>query len=135
MSEVENKRKPRALKGTDIYLMTSIIGKIGVRNIARCMDTFEVKQAMQENEGEDEETKKAQIGTLIFYGVVDVLLEKMEKCEDKICRLLANLYDMTDEEVRELNATDYLDMLIDMVKDENFVDFFRHAYESAKRMM
>ena len=33
MSEVENKRTPRPLKGTDIYLMTSIIGKIGVKNL------------------------------------------------------------------------------------------------------
>lgn len=135
MSEVESKRKPRALKGKDLYLMTAIIGKIGVRNIARCMNAVEVREAAKENEGKTEDERADIIGELIFYGLVDVLFERLDKCEGTITKLLARLYDMPESEVEELDANDYLDMFIDMVKGENFADFFRRAYESAKRVM
>ena len=135
MSEVERKRKPRALKGKDLYLMTTIIGKIGVRNIARCMNAVEVREAAKENEDKTEEERADIIGELIFYGLVDVIFERLEKCEVTITKLLARLYDMPESEVEELDANDYLDMFIDVVKGENFADFFRRAYESAKRVM
>ena len=135
MSEVERKRKPRSLKGKDLYLMTTIIGKIGVRNIARCMNAVEVREAAKENEDKTEEERADIIGELIFYGLVDVIFERLEKCEVTITKLLARLYDMPESEVEELDANDYLDMFIDVVKGENFADFFRRAYESAKRVM
>ena len=136
MSEVENKREMvRTLKGTDIYLMTSIIGKIGVRNVMACMNTMEVHEAMQEGENVDDDAMKEKIGTLIFYGIIDVVLEKMEKCEGTINKLIARLYGLTEKDMQELEAADYLDMLIDVVKSDNFADFFKRAYESAKRVM
>ena len=134
MSEVEVKRTPRPLKGTDIFLLTSIISKIGVRNIMRCMDALDV-QDVREAEQTEDEVKKAQIGTLIFFGVVDTVMDRLEYCEGAICKLLARLYDMPEADVKELGANEYLDMFIDVVKDENFVDFFRQAYESVKRML
>lgn len=135
MSEVENKRKPRALIGKDLYCLTSIIGKIGVRNIMAVANTMEINEVMKDSKNMSEEELKDKIGTLVFYGIIDVILEKMEKCEDVIGRLLARLYDMSEAEVKSLEANDYLDMIIDVVKDEKFVDFFSRAYESVKRMM
>lgn len=135
MSEATNKREPRALMGTDLYLMTSIIGKIGVRRLAYCWDAMEVREAAQENENAPEEVRNEKIGKLIFYGVVDVILEKMEKCEESIGKLLARLYGMTENEIKELDANDYLDMLIDVIKSDSFADFFKRAYESVKRVM
>lgn len=131
MSEVEIKRTPRPLKGTDIFLMTSIIGKLGVKNLMRCWDAPDVKEA-RENSGEDNAEK---LGQLIFLGVIDVVLERLEYCGDSICRLLAKLYDMPEAEIKEKGAVEYLDMFMTVVKDENFVDFFKQAYESVKQMM
>ena len=135
MSEVEIKRTPRPLKGTDIYQLTSIIGKIGVRNIMRCMNALDVQEAVEGGEQMEDKAKAEMIGTLIFYGVIDVVLERLEYCEGAICKLLAKLYDMQESEVKELGANKYLDMLIAVVKDENFVDFFKQAYESVKQML
>lgn len=135
MSEVENKRKPRDLKGKDIYLMTSLISKIGVRNVAKCMNVLEVQEVMKDGEGEPGDDVKAKIGTMVFVGFVDLLMEKMEDCEGAIRKLLSRLYDMPEAEVDELDANDYLDMLVDIVKGENFADFFKRAYESLKRVM
>jgi len=131
MSEVENKRTPRPLKGTDIFLMTSIIGKLGVKNLMRCWDAPDVKEARENTSSENAEM----LGQLIFLGVIDVVLERLEFCEGSICRLLSKLYDMPEEEIKEKGAVEYLDMFMTVVKDENFVDFFKQAYESVKRMM
>lgn len=130
MSEVENKRTPRPLKGSDIFLMTSIIGKMGVKNLLGCFDAPDVKEAR--NSGEKNAEK---LGQLVFLGVLDVVLERLEYCEGSICRLLSKLYEMPESEIKALGATEYLNMFVDVVKDENFVDFFKQAYESVKRMM
>ena len=131
MSEVENKRTPRPLKGTDIFMLTSIIGKMGVKNLARCFDSPDVKEARENGDAENVE----KLGQLVFLGVIDVVLERLEYCEGSICRLLSRLYDMPEAEIKALGATEYLNMFVDVVKDENFVDFFKQAYESVKRMM
>lgn len=127
MSEAVTKRTPRPLKGTDIFLMTSIIGKVGVRNLMRCFDV------MDSTENTDNNVEK--VGALVFYGVVDVLLERLEYCEGSICKLLSKLYDMPENEIKELGAVEYMNMFIAVIKDENFLDFFSQAYESVKQMM
>ena len=131
MSEVENKRTPRPLMGTDIFMLTSIIGKMGVKNLMRCFDAPDVREARENGEADNVE----KLGSLIFLGVVDVVLERLEYCEGSICKLLASLYGMKEEEVKALGATEYLGMFFDVIKDENFVDFFKQAYEFVKQMM
>ena len=131
MSEVENKRTPRPLVGTDIFLMTSIVGKIGVRNIMNSLETPEAKAARESGDPEQIE----RLGQFVFFGVIDVLLERLEYCEDSICKLLSKLYGMTVNDIKALGAAEYLDMLLAVVQDENFVDFFKQAYASVKRMM
>lgn len=131
MSEVENKRVPRPLKSTDIFLLVSIISKIGTRNLMRC---FNVEEGMEIIESCTEKNAE-KLGQLVFFGVLDVVMERLEYCENGICKLLASLYEMPEKEIKDLGATEYLNMLIDVVKDENFVDFFSQAYESVKRML
>lgn len=131
MSEVETKRTPRPLMGTDIFMLTSIIGKMGVKNLMRCFDAPDVKEIRENGEADNVE----KLGQLIFLGVIDVILERLEYCEDSICRLLSKLYGMPEAEIKALGATEYLNMFVDVIKDENFVDFFKQAYESVKRMM
>lgn len=131
MSEVENKRTPRPLKGTDIFMLTSIIGKMGVKNLMRCFDAPDVREARESGEKNDVE----KLGSLIFLGVIDVVLERLEYCEGSICKLLSSLYDMKEEEIKTLGATEYLGMFFEVIKDENFVDFFKQAYEFVKQMM
>lgn len=133
MSEVENKRVMRPLESGDLFLLTAIIGKIGVRNIARCFSDPEVQGMRNEEDMSDEQRER--LGQLIFFGVIDVVLERLEYCEDAICRLLSRLYGMPEKDIKAMGAGEYLDMFIAVVKDEHFTDFFKQAYESVKRMM
>lgn len=130
MENQETKFELRPLEGSDIFVMTSIISKIGVRNIAKCFDSQEIQEAKKEDAANTEK-----IGTLVFCNIADLVLERLEYCEDGICKLLSRLSGKPAAEIKQMEAIVYLEMFMQVVQDENFADFFTHAYELLKRMM
>lgn len=132
---MEKKYELRPLEGGDIFIMTSIISKVGVKNIAKCFDSEEIKEARKARANGDANVDMEAIGSIIICNVLDLVLEKLEYCEDGICKLLARLSGKTSTQIKKLGAVEYLDMLMEVISDKQFVDFFMRAYGLLKRMM
>lgn len=130
MEGMEKSFEMRPLESGDIFLMTSIISKIGVKRIAKCWDSQEIKEAQ-----ENGVTDTNELGALVFYNIADLVLERLEYCEDAIGRLLSALSGKPLSEIKTMDALQYLDMFMCVMKDERFTDFFTRAYELLKRMM
>lgn len=130
MADAVNKFELRALESSDLFMMTTIISKVGVKRIMQCFKTQDIKDA-QEQENQDAN----EIGEMIFCNIADVVLERLEYCEDAICRLLSALSGVKAEEIKKMNPVVYLEMFMTVVKSPEFADFFSQAYELLKRMM
>lgn len=126
MEDMEKKFELRPLESGDIFLMTSIISKVGVKRIMNCFKGIDA----------DSDEKDAEsIGESVFYNIADVVLERLEYCEDAICRLLSRLSGMAMEDIKKMDAVLYLEMFMSVVKSPEFTDFFTRAYELLKRTM
>lgn len=126
MEDMEKKFELRPLESGDIFLMTSIISKVGVKRIMNCFKGIDA----------DSDEKDAEsIGESVFYNIADVVLERLEYCEDAICRLLSRLSGMTMADIKKMDAVLYLEMFMSVVKSPEFTDFFTRAYELLKRTM
>lgn len=132
MSEIENKFELRPLEASDIFMMTSIISKVGVKRIANCFKLSEEEKTM--NDGE-QNAKENDIGEIVFFNIADLVLERLEYCQDAICRLLSALSGMKEAEIKKMNPVVYLEMFMTVIKSPEFADFFTQAYELLKRMM
>ena len=130
MSEMVNKFELRPLESSDIFMMTTIISKIGVKRIVKCFKSPEIEEMKKEDEQDVND-----IGEMIFCNVADLVLERLEFCEDAICRLLSALSGIKESEIKKMNPVVYLEMFMTVVKSPEFADFFTQAYELLKRMM
>ena len=64
--------------------------------------------------------------------IADVLLNNIPKCENDFYKFLANISDLKVDEIKKLKPADFMGMIIDVIKKEEFKDFFKVVSESFK---
>lgn len=139
VTEENAKAKPYTLKpltGDHIVPMVSIVRKIGLKELKGCISEETIKQIVSlftggakgaEKEGKSEEETYAAIGVSILptaLDVAEVLFANIEKAEADIFNFLASVSDLSVKEIRKLPILDVFEMIIDVVKKEEFKDFF-----------
>lgn len=120
----------RDLGAPDIFLMTKIIKKIGVKEFKACFEgdgiqgliLESVKNAKENGENPD----FISVGVGVALDIADVLLGNLHLCEDDIYRLLSQTSNLSADEIKAPgNAVIFVEMLIDFIKKEEFRDFFK----------
>lgn len=134
----------RELCSEDICPMLTIIKKIGIKEFKECIskETIEnlveifmnaAKPKIEEN-NEGEEVEGSEDNTLVAAGisilpsvfdVADVLLTNIPKCEHDLYKFLANISNLKVEEIKKLKMPVFAEMIIDVIKKEEFKDFFK----------
>ena len=129
--------KLRDLRGDDVFPMLNIIKKIGIKEFTECFDkdTLEnivhmfMKSAMPENkENLDAEKSLAAVGITLLPSVLDVadlFIGNIAKCEIEFYKFLENVSDLSVKEIKALKMADFIGMIVDVIKKEEFKDFFK----------
>lgn len=76
------------------------------------------RKAFQESQKANEE---------LIWQVLDILISNIGGCEDEVNKLLAMGIDKDVDFVRNMDANDYLGLLVQYVTREGFADFFTQA--------
>ena len=121
-AELQNKYTLRDLEAKDVFLMSKIIGAIGVDKFKDCLQSDEIKALTQSADGEN---MAATVGIAVFLNVADVVFNNLPNCEKDIYALLANLSGMKTKDVESLPMATFFDMIIDVCKKEEFKDFMK----------
>ena len=119
----------RRLQATDVFTMSKILSKIGLNKFSGCFKSEDIQKLVNDTQGED--NRAIVVGTEIFLGVLQVVLESLDKCEADIYKLLADTSNLTIEEIKTLDCVIFVDMLTDFFKKEEFLDFFKAASKFA----
>lgn len=134
-AEVE-KPKPyqfRRLKSKDVFLMTKIIGKIGINNIKGCLNNDSIASVIAKAKGDDGVgADTTMIGISVTLDIANILFNNLDKCENEIYRLLSQTSDLDTEAIEDMDMPVFLEMIIDFVKKEEFADFFGVALKLFK---
>lgn len=126
---MEQKFELRALKATDFFLVTRILSKIGVKEFKGCIENDEIKAAIKgmfdnQDGGNIADSDVASIGVSVVFDIASIALERMENCEKDIYKLLANLSGLKEQEVADLPMAQFGEMVMAVIKHEDFRDFF-----------
>ena len=129
---VQEEKKPytlRALNSKDIFPMMKIISCIKISKFSDCFSSDEAKRLIEKSMQNQKITMKdvEELGMGIAFEIGDVILENAEKY---IYQLLSNLSGMTVKELEDMNPGMFLTMIMDVVKQSGFADFFKVALKS-----
>ena len=112
----------RPLEASDVFLMSKIIGAIGVNEFAACFDKEGVAGMMAKMQGGSDKSVQM-VGVAVFLEIANVIFTGLPKCEKEIYQMLANVSGMTPEAVKKLDFITFTEMVIDFVKKDEFRDF------------
>lgn len=116
----------RQLTADDIFPMFQIISKIGVRELKSCFESEEVRNAIMDMaSGAKDQGKVNSIGLTVAVDIAGVIISNLYKCKDDIYQLLSQLSGMKTKEIASLPMPTFLEMIIAVVKKEEFKDFFQ----------
>ena len=104
----------RELKGSDIFKVSGIIGKLDIKD--ELVSVFK-----GETGSEEVETR----GMEIVASLAQTIMVKLPEVEKDLNEFLADLAGMKLKEVQDLNLTDYMSLLQAFIKKEELLDFFK----------
>ena len=115
----------RRLSAEDMFLMLTIIKKIGVKELKKCIDGDNIAELVGnlKNSGADEKAVAA-IGISVLLEAVDIIIGNLPKCEKEIYQLLAQVSGL-DEDYIKKDMILFTEMVIDFVKKDEFPDFIK----------
>lgn len=130
---VETEKKPytfRPLGGEDVFLMFKIIGKIGVKEFNACFENDGIKKLLASMMGEKlSDAGEAQSVSVTYISVIlevaDVIFSNIPKCENEVFQMLSNTSNLTVAQVKKLPFAQFMEMVIDFIKKEEFRDFIK----------
>ena len=116
--EPEKKYELRKLEAKDIAPMASILSKIGIKEIKGCFSHVMT-------DGKTTEESIAAVGAAVMFEMAGVILGNYERCQNDIFRFLSSLSGMDMKQIESLPIDTLTEMVIDVVKKEEFKDFMK----------
>ena len=116
----------RTLTADDMFPMFNIVSKIGIKDIKNCFSPATTRAMLDSLNGDDgdRDEKINAVGVMIGMDVLSVIMERLPACRDDLYQLLSQLSGMSKKEIGALPPATFAEMIIDVVRKEEFKDFF-----------
>lgn len=138
----------RRLNAGDVWQFARVISKVGIRDFAQALGP-EVSAVMKWNppmmmgsDGEqvplprdqwteaqvDAELRWEMARDELIWSVLGRIMDKIGDCESDVNKLLSMGTGMTVEQISQMDANDYIDLIVAYISRDGFTDFFMHAF-------
>lgn len=129
----------RNLQADDLFVLVSIVSKIGIKEFKACFASDDVKDAVmsmakkdKKGEAADNSNDLTSVGISVALDIASILMANIGKCKNDIYALLSNLSGMKAADIAKLPVMTFTSMVVDLVKKKEFADFFQEAVKLFK---
>ncbi len=112
----------RALEAKDVFLMSKIIGSIGIHEMKGCFQSDAVQGLMQ---GKQDDALLSSVGAAVVLEAANVILNHLPACEKDLYAFLASLSGLDKKEIESMPMNAFVQMVVDVIKKEEFRDFIK----------
>lgn len=109
--------KLRPLKATDVAPVCRIISAIGIKEFRGCFEGERVKSLLASGKAES-------VGIGIMFEIAGVVTQNIPRADMEIQKFAASVSGMSVSDIQSMSFTDYVDLIIRIVKKDEFRDFF-----------
>lgn len=113
----------RDLKASDIGSLCKIISKIGLESFESCFNNDNIRQ-MVENAKDDEQIDYRSIGGSVVLNIANTVISNYPEAERDIQMFVASVSGMDVVSVQTLSMADFAELIIAIIKKDEFKDFF-----------
>lgn len=114
----------RKVNATDIFAVSTIISKIGIREFKSCLkgeDTINLISNLLNEKNQNNDAALSAVGISVVFDIVGVVLGNMEKCKEDIFSLLSSLSGINKKDIATLDGEVFMNMLMDAINDNSKV--------------
>ena len=117
----------RKLEAGDLFPLVTIVSKIGIKEIKNCFATDDVMEAIKNMGADSENNGIEKIGLSLAIEIANVVFAHLQYCRDEIYLLLSQLSGKKQDEIAHMPMHIFMQMIIDVIRKEEFKDFFGAA--------
>ena len=142
VDETEKRYELRPLVASDLGAVCKIVSEIGVRQFKECFNVDQIKESMKSDNDESEETEDSKekkdaklesIGFSVVFDIAGVVISNIPTAEADIQKFIASLTGLSVLQVRALPLADYGEIILDVITNEEFKDFFKRVMKLFNR--
>lgn len=111
----------KPLQARHLFRFAIILNKVGIRQFRDVFDGQAVVDSVKGGASVED------VGVQVVFAALEIVIANLPKVEGDIYGLVADLADMTADEVAELPLGEFTAMLVDVFKADGFRDFFTQA--------
>lgn len=117
----------RNLEFGDVFLMTTIITKVGFKEFKGSLQSDEFKAAfkLMTGKGKSNDAALEKVGIMIAFDIAGIILSNFSKCESDIYALLGGLSGMQPNELKKMPLEEAFEMIVDVIQGVNFMGFMQ----------
>lgn len=115
----------RELQSKDVFPMLKIISKIGIKEFKQCFESEEMKALANSMKDEEGKADVNAVGIAIMFDMASLVIAHIPDCEGDIYQLLSQLSGMKKEQIASLSMAEFAAMIIDVFKQDGFMDFIQ----------
>ena len=114
-------------KATDVFTMATLLSKIGLGKIADGLGKENILKLIGDARGKKKEDVATLTGMQLFLQVAEIILANLDSCETEMFKLLSSVTGASIDELKELDADVFVELIIEVVQMQQFKDFFKRA--------
>lgn len=111
------------LQAQHLFLLTRVIGKLDLKSIASIFASKVDVPKLADGE-QNEEDAVRNIGYDTVIEIVGMVIENLPNCQNDLFKFLAAISDLNEKQVAALPLNHFVDMVSDVVRKDEFADFF-----------
>ena len=122
----------RNLQATDIFSVVKILNGIGLKNIKEAINIDEINNLRKGMTEDNADVITSQVGINVVMSIATIILENLPNVESDLYNFIGSVIDMKAKDVAKMDMGDFMDLLITIIKKEEFKDFFKRASKLIK---